>query len=395
MTQVQQVTLAFILAALLPLAVHAEGPPQLSEFDKERIRRMVPFPVYTKKPPPSPGQIIGTAMVTTRDAYGGYAVEVVRSTLPAGSPLPQYQDIEGKWSITVEGEDYVYSYEVNNPIDRRNLKPWPKLHEVVLRATATAQGDQYVYAYSVYCSPRNTIGLSSFGVDLRKDPSDHPLSYQHLSRRHTADDHSAALQGERIDPIEIVMPPGWIGGRRGWSVAGLIEARYIRPGGHLNGFKLIVREPAGIREFSANGDSEYWFNNAHEYQPPPRDPDEPGEITINKGIEYIGKTIAPVAPPEPFTVGSWTARMLADAEEARRQGWIKSDKQLAAIQSLIEGLKVSDEGTLKSSVREIERYVGKEVKAERLTSEADALIRLNALYLLGRVEKDPKILKQE
>ena len=48
---------------------------------------------------------------------------------------------------------------------------------------------------------------------------------------------------------------------------------------------------------------------------------------------------------------------------------------------------------LKSAVKDIERYVETEVKDGRLTSETDALVRLNALYLLKRVDEDLKILK--
>ncbi|MHB2026129.1 MAG: hypothetical protein ACYCPQ_05775 [Elusimicrobiota bacterium] len=113
---------------------------------------------------------------------------------------------------------------------------------------------------------------------------------------------------------------------------------------------------------------------------------------ILKGISVSGHTLAPVNPPDPFTLRAWTARMDSDARQARALGWIKADADLKKIQALIAALNTNDKRALKKAVNNLSDYVLAEKKAGRLTSEADALARLNALYLLKRVEQDPKLL---
>ncbi len=70
-------------------------------------------------------------------------------------------------------------------------------------------------------------------------------------------------------------------------------------------------------------------------------------------------------------------------------------EQLSRIKQLIARLNVDGVGKLKKAGGSLEEYVLAEKKAGRLTEEADALVRLNALYLMRRVEQDPGILKRK
>jgi hypothetical protein len=205
------------------------------------------------------------------------------------------------------------------------------------------------------------------------------------------------LEGaEKIKLSQESSPVGWGVVYAGlWGADGLAPQHMIQPGNTLSGYTFTCAVPPGIREFVAGADSWHFFNHPESYDFPGRElkrDGDPDEFTteVNKGIQFLGKTIAPAPPPEPFTVSSWTARMEADAAEARALGWIKTDKQLSDIMRLIGELKTEDLRKLRSAVKKIEQYILSEKSKGSITDEADALIRLNAQYLLRRLENPEK-----
>lgn len=300
--------------------------------------------------------------------------------------------------------------------------PWPYPKPKVIadvEARVKVFGSTFTYSYAIFSHPGNPkdFPLCGFEIDLRHEPEKgHPYGYVDLTEKHDSGEHDFLLRKtllaweERAHPIP-QSPAGWMLSRDDPYATHNYEAMWVpstecHQGGGVGprargeSFKLMASLPPGVRDFSIDifpiyaeemirrvwetqGEKKYYH-----FQLSPHFANE-----WTRTMQLLGRTLAPVAAPEPFTASSWTARMLADAGQARGQGWIKSDGQLAEIKSLIEGLKASKKRKLKSAVRKIERYVEGEVKAGRLSGEADALVRLNALYFLRRVEQDPKILK--
>lgn len=353
-----------------------------------------------EKGPPLPGQVVGTATVTVRDAYGGgsgITLIIYNSTQTAGEPLPGHKDMEGKWVVKVEGKDYIYSFIVDNPItpqDPYGLSPWPMLYEVDLRSSVTMETDRFIYSYTVYNSTKNSVPVSRIEIDLRIEPSALPLSRVHISSTHSGIQHIRTLAtAKRIVPLQIGTPPGWEQVHPGvWAAAGLEDANMIQLGQNRSGFIIVAREPIEIREFAIDGDSLPLLNHTEEYYYP--GPEEERSFAVDRGIQYLGKTVAPVAPPDPFTASAWAARMESLAVEARSLSWITSDKQFSKIQDLIRSLNAPDLKKLEKTVAKVEAYVLAEKKAGRLTEEADALVRLNAQYLLRRARENPEVLKR-
>lgn len=338
------------------------------------------------KPWPKSGDLIGTATVTAHNANGGgFSEWIYNSTYPAGKPLPPYSQYPGKWSVTVEGKDYFYTFKTNNPIDLSGAKPWPRIIDIVLEASVTLRGDDFQYSYTLHNSTKNTLPLSRLEIDLRLDPSGHPFARSDITVKHTFNDHIALIGlAPKIKPIRMDSPPGWIADVDYWSAGGLTVALMIKPGAAASGFGLIAREPVGIREYVADAYSADFFINPESYA----FEGNGDEMTaaVNKGIVHAGKTVAPVAPPEPFTASTWTAHIKSLAEEARRLGWIKSDEVLRRTKDLIGRLDTDDRKQLKKAAKEIESYVLAEKRVRKITEEADALIRLNALYLVNRLD---------
>lgn len=268
-------------------------------------------------------------------------------------------------------------------------KPWPKLVDVVVRASVTMEAEGYLYSYAVSDSLKNELGIDVFAIDIRKIPAEHPFSSKHITIAHNIENHLKAIsQGERIQPMRIYGPQPWkTFGRPTWNLMNSPGVLLV-PGEIQTGFRISAKETPGIREFITKG-TNYDFYSLPEQYDFSGTRDEM-DAAYSAGIEFLGKTIAPVAPPEPFTVSSWTARMLADAQEARKLGWIKTDAGLKEIQKLLKTLNTKDINRLQKAVQNIEQYVSQEVKAGKLTEEADALVRLNALYLFKRLKESEK-----
>lgn len=300
-------------------------------------------------------------------------------------------------------------WKKGDPLPPLNIPmPWPKLEKAEVAAKTVIDNERFVYSYSVHNSTQNYFPIYYFSIDIRKNPQEHSFSSQDVTVAHSADEHAIKIvNGIRAEMLKVVSPDkwhpvikakpkgailpgawsaGWAGG--GWDMS---SSLLLKPGGSATGFILLAKDPPGIREFLVDAELNPDFDNGLMKVPLERYGFYLNSLDfnaeINKGVEFIGKTIAPVVPPEPFTVSSWTARMMEDAIEARKQKWIKTDKNLAEIKKFISILNTGDKEKLKAAVKKIESYVLAEKKKGNLMDEADALIRLNALYLLQRIEK--------
>lgn len=276
--------------------------------------------------------------------------------------------------------------------------PHPKLRFSGVLINSGVVYDTYAfnYYYKVKNPRNNGWPIGSLLVDLRVNPQVHQLAKTDLTSQHTLGEHFDAVKnasGARLSG-QIGIPDGWettadtTTAYIYWRDDGYSQ-HIIYPGRQMSGFSITSIEPPGIRDFAAyvdvsvfddernfilHGKELGFYLNSLEYA-----------MEKARDFECLGKTLAPVPALEPFTVSSWTARMTADAVEARKLRWIKTDKNLLEIKKLIVALKTDDKSALADTVKRIENYVLAEKKKGNLSDEGDALIRLNAQYLLRRL----------
>lgn len=297
--------------------------------------------------------------------------------------------------------------------------PWPyakpNIRGLVVKASATLPSSTFVYTYSIAYPATNSPNyrLCFFTVDIRRHPEVHPFTYREYSATHQpvidSGFHEVGLRPtleDRVQPLQKFAPSdgpwdhailvstaisgvaGWIGVEDCWLTHG-----WMAPGQAIEGIGIAAREPPGIRDYAIYlkdvRDPDLFNRLAEFYRHSKYFSDE---WTIAN--ELSGRTLAPVAAPEPFSASTWTARLLAYAAETRKQGWLKSDRQLARFIALINGLAAPDTVALRKAVAAVDAYAAAELAAGRMTQEADALLRLNAEYLLRRAEQDPGILKE-
>ena len=229
-----------------------------------------------------------------------------------------------------------------------DIWPFPKieLQKIILLSSAMYAPGVYIYCYALYNSTFNTLPLSRLQIDLRDNPLAHPMSSKDLTIGHDSMAHYKMLMDfPRVKLIKKINPNGWefdvhvkriMDGVWRANQDGVVGHTTLMPGETLSGFCMEAIEPIGIREFAVDADMtllEPYFDAVIKN---PTDLDfylksEEFRIEDSKGIEFLGKTIAPVTPPEPFTASTWTARMESYAIEARKLGWIKTDEQLKQI----------------------------------------------------------------
>lgn len=282
---------------------------------------------------------------------------------------------------------------VGNTVIAAGQKPWPKRHNTVVQSSAVLSDEMFKYSYVLAAADSNQYPIHRFELDLRLTPKEHSLSRKDLTLTHTVGEHMSMLKNApKTDVFSASVPAGWELEYPGlWGVIELEQRYMIQPGKSLSGYVIRASEPPSIRDFVVGFYCWDFVNSPEDYKYPGRKlgrVGDPDELTteVNKGIQHLGRTIAPVKPPEPFTVSSWTARMTADVVEARKLKWIKTDKNLVEIKKLIAALNTEDKSALAAAVKRVESYVLAGKKKGTISDEADALIRLNAQHLLRRLE---------
>ena len=103
----------------------------------------------------------------------------------------------------------------------------------------------------------------------------------------------------------------------------------------------------------------------------------------------IRKTIAPVPPPEPFMVLAFLDTLISYKHQAFNLGWITNKGILNSLdQKLDNARKQLERGNNKAAKNILEAFIN-EVEAQKekhLSSEAYALLKFNAEYLISKLE---------
>jgi len=160
----------------------------------------------------------------------------------------------------------------------------------------------------------------------------------------------------------------------------------INPGKTLAGFSLRTNSLVGIIAFYAEGD------HPLPKFPPGMAPDSiPGYDDLTPyGAGVVGKTVGPVLPPDPFIAASFLDTLASYKHQAFALGWITNKGILNSLdQKLDNARKQLERGNTKAAKNILGAFIN-EVDAQKdkhLSSEAYALLKYNAEYLIEKLEE--------
>lgn len=269
----------------------------------------------------------------------------------------------------------------------------PDFSGVELRATAEFYGTDIRYAYSVFNPSSSGLPVEGFTVDLRTEPHSHQLSPNDIGPGHSDTEHRLALvNAPRLGVSAIEHPPGWLARFPGvWEAfpsQKLPQVQYgggLPPGSEAADFALRAPGPAGIREFIIWADT--WELGSRTRSVKTTGGSDEKQPIDPARIFKVGRTIGPIKEPDTLIVIEWLNGMKETARQARSIGWIRSDLLLRKLESFISALNTTDPSKLAGSVAVLSKIVMAEKAKGTLSEETEALMRLNAEYLLRRVNE--------
>ncbi|MEX1277268.1 MAG: hypothetical protein WEB62_10335 [Bacteroidota bacterium] len=163
----------------------------------------------------------------------------------------------------------------------------------------------------------------------------------------------------------------------------------LRPGETVSALVVMSRGLPGIRKFVVRPD----FNEDLLF---PNIEDTTSTLTfaqmdsIREAGNFYGMTVGPSAPPMSFSPLAWVDTLISYKHRAFALGWIKNQGIVQSLDAKLENAKAQLQRGNKTSARNILQTVINEVEAlndqgNQLTSEAYALLKYNAEFLLSKL----------
>ena len=165
------------------------------------------------------------------------------------------------------------------------------------------------------------------------------------------------------------------------------EDKYVdplKPGSSLQSFQLATFSLPGLISFYAEGDHEI------PHFPEGMATDSiPGYTDLTPyGPGIIGKTVGPVMPVGPIVLASFFDTLISYKHQALALKWIDNQGIANSLDQKLDAAKKKLEGGDNSAARNILQAFVNEVEAQKdkhLTSEAYALLKFNAEFLIDRL----------
>jgi len=163
---------------------------------------------------------------------------------------------------------------------------------------------------------------------------------------------------------------------------------FLDPGEVLSGFSFLSQSPPSISKYYAQG----WFEL-------PKVEIEPDSIVGGGDIfetSKAGTTIAPCEPPSPFPPLAFLDTLISYKHQAFALGWIKNPGIVNSLDAKLDNAKAQLRRNNKTAAKNILQAFVNEVEAlwkgedhpyggKQITSEAYALLKFNAEYLISRL----------
>ncbi len=259
----------------------------------------------------------------------------------------------------------------------------------------------YFYSYTLTNNRGNSGDIWMFEIDIRRHPGS--VVYDTVGLKFANKFERGDFQryyraaANAVEAIGFPALPNldWVGVIAHNSVANFgTGSQLLKPDSSVGLFTMMSKAPPGIRAFTA-----YSYFDVGEYTP-----DIHGDTTaaldsiynaVNKYIDsmtanmnYHGWTIGPTAPPTDFSPSAWIDTLASYKHQAVSLGWIDNQGIANSLDSKLDNAKsrfaagdtTAAKNVLNAFVSEVEAQNGK-----HLTSEAYALLKYNAEYLIRRL----------
>ncbi len=190
-------------------------------------------------------------------------------------------------------------------------------------------------------------------------------------------------------------PKGWSAGisAKGTLSWGVDSNDYlILPGSMTRGFQIFSQGLPSIREIIIKPD---WILTVEGYV---SEEDIEKSKRVEKEITFIGKTVGPTAPPADFKPVAFIEYIVDLKHQAVSLGWIKDEGIVNSLDVKLDNAKKKLEQDSPGAAKNILNAFINEVEAQgcatyencpsgkHLTSEAYALLKYNAQYLIDNLK---------
>lgn len=288
----------------------------------------------------------------------------------------------------------------------------PYLKNVKIKASINldAQSGLYNYQYTVKNSQESTGNLIGLDIDISY-PSDgavlkkERLSIPYGKESRNFDQSIPPTAKVTMIPVGMIEPNGWMAllsvyGTAGWGGGDYVQ---LKQGQSLSGLRITSYGLPGIREFKAEPAIDFDADYYPGWESVKGAADESAAIIAKidqfyEKISFRGKTVGPTAPPAIFSPTSFLDYIIDLKHQAFSLGWIDNSgivnsldvKLDNARKKLAEGSPGAAKNILNAFINEVEAQgcVSYEncPPGKHLTSEAYALLKYNAQYLIDNLK---------
>ncbi len=336
-----------------------------------------------------------------------------------------------------------YTYSFAACPDPDTVTTVPKLVDVEVKAKTSLDSDTgiYSYSYSIKNGSESTGCIWWLEIDIRKPKGGIELPKEGLTNHRFASLDAPDKRSPPMIPVTFPSLPKmgkiiiWSGGITVYGTAHWNSERYIyqiMPGDVIRGLVMTSYGLPGIRDFKVK--PKYLAEDEDIYKMGVSKEEYIADAwkylnAFYESLAWKGKTIGPTAPPADFKPISFLDYIISLKHEAFNLGWVvqgrgddkgkKENEEKGIMKSLDEKLNKAKERLelgdtsgakekLKSFIHEVEGLYKKEDREEEkekdkkekeghehITSEAYALLKYNAQYLIDQLEGGKKDKKEK
>jgi hypothetical protein len=252
------------------------------------------------------------------------------------------------------------------------FEPGTKIEPIIQCVVAfDAQNNEFSYAYGVRNGPESIQSLFDITIDFGNGVE---VSSATTNGWSNGQDYEAGNEGPANRWSWFPVEP---------------SSHTIEPGAYGDGFKLTSSGMPGIKNCYFQGKRTIFL----EFQggiPDGSIGKEVHDLTAFPADYVVRRTIAPVEPPSPFDATNFVDTLISYKHQALALGWITNQGIANSFDQKLENAhKQLERGNNKAAKNMLEAFLN-EVEAQKdkhLTSEAYALLKFNAEYLISELKQ--------
>jgi hypothetical protein len=253
----------------------------------------------------------------------------------------------------------------------------------------------YEYVYSVANGASSIGDLDWFEIDIKRDSVSVELDSEGLrfssARIERSYRRTIAKLLQKTVPVSFPSLPRFGDALLSTNGNVAFSAKAAKPGERLSGLVMASKGLPGVRRFVARP-----LYDPNDYYPSVDDVSEEEAQRIVAQVDsdrvrivFSGYTIGPATPPADFKRLAFCDTLISYKHQAFKLGWITNKGILNSLdQKLDNGRKQLERGNNKSAKNILQAFIN-EVEAQKdkhLSSEAYALLKFNAEYLISKLQ---------